>query len=67
MNAQWVQRRLSELQRSLGRRPLILEIPGGGQPPGLVAVFGRDGPSGCLDAFVISYGRDPEIRSYTCR
>lgn len=67
MNARWQNRPLSELVQVRGEPPLILTIPGGGNPPGFAAVYDLDRASGCVDAFALLYGRDPTIRIYHCR
>lgn len=67
MNGQWQNRRFSELVAALGEPLMLLNIPGGGNPPGFAAVYGRDPLTGCLDAFALVYGRDPTIRLYHCR
>ena len=67
MNGQWQNRRLSELVAALGEPQLIMNIPGGGNPPGFVVVYWLDPPTGCIDAFALLYGRDPPIRIYHCR
>ena len=67
MNRNWQNRRFSELKAALGQPRLIMSIPGGGNPPGFVAVYGTDPVSGCLDAFAFVYDGDPVIRIYHCR
>jgi hypothetical protein len=67
MNRRWQNHRLSELRSTLGQPQLLMSIPGGGNPPGFVAVYGQDALSGCLDAFAFVYGEDPIIRVYHCR
>jgi hypothetical protein len=67
MNQRWQNRPLSQLVAARGEPRLLLNIPGGGNPPGFVAVYGPDPATGCLDAFALLYGADPEIRSYYCR
>lgn len=67
MNRRWQNRRLSELRSVLGTPRMIMNIPGGGNPPGFVAVYGEDKASGCIDAFAFVYGGDPVIRVYHCR
>jgi hypothetical protein len=67
MNGRWQNRRFSEMQAALGRPLLLMRIPGGGNPPGFVAVYGQDPVSGCIDAFAFVYAADPVIRVYHCR
>jgi hypothetical protein len=67
MNTRWQNRPLSELIAALGEPPLIMSIPGGGNPPGFVVVYGLDRLSGCIDAFALVYGSDPTVRVYHCR
>ena len=67
MNQQWQNRPLSDLEAAMGAPKLIMNIPGGGNPPGFVAVYGRDPKSGCIDAFALVAGPDPMIRIYHCR
>jgi hypothetical protein len=67
MNLRWQDHRMSELRASLGAPVAMLDIPGGGNPPGFVLVYPRDAATGCLDAFALVYGRDPVIRTYQCR
>jgi hypothetical protein len=67
MNRRWQNHRSSELTSVLGAPRLIMNIPGGGNPPGFVAVYGQDPVSGCIDAFAFTYDTDPLIRVYHCR
>lgn len=67
MNRLWQRRRFSELRAVLGTPLTFLDIPGGGNPPGFVAVYPRDPATGCLDAFALVYAPDPVIRLYQCR
>jgi hypothetical protein len=67
MNRKWQHRRFSELRAALGPPQLIMGIPGGGNPPGFVAVYGADPVTGCVDAFAFTYATDPVIRVYHCR
>lgn len=67
MNQQWQNRHFSELAAALGEPLLIMQIPGGGSPPGFAAVYGRDPATGCIDAFAFLNGGDPIIRIYHCR
>lgn len=67
MNGRWQNRYYSELLAELGTPARVMSIPGGGNPPGFVAVYARDGASGCIDAFALMYAADPVIRVYHCR
>ena len=67
MNARWKNHSYSELVGALGQPLQLLNIPGGGEPPGFAAVYGRDPASGCVDSFALVYGSDPMIRVYYCR
>ena len=67
MNEQWVNHRYSELVAAMGTPNMIMNIPGGGQPPGFAVVYGRDPKTGCIDAFAMMYAKDPIIRQYHCR
>jgi hypothetical protein len=67
MNQYWQNRRYSELVATLGQPRRLLNIPGGGNPPGFVAVYGTDPATGCIDAFAMVYGSDPTVRVYHCR
>jgi len=67
MNQYWQNRRYSELVATLGQPRMLLNIPGGGNPPGFVALYGRDAASGCIDAFAMVYGSNPLVRVYYCR
>jgi hypothetical protein len=67
MNNQWQSRRLSELLHERGPPTLVMNIPGGGNPPGFVVVYGVDRPTGCIDAFALMPAQDPVIRVYHCR
>lgn len=67
MNQRWQKQPLSQLVAVRGKPRLLLDIPGGGTPPGFVAVYGHDPETGCLDTFALVYGVDPEIRAYYCR
>jgi hypothetical protein len=67
MNQYWQNRRYSELVATLGQPRMLLNIPGGGNPPGFVAVYPRDSTTGCIDAFAMVYGSDPLVRGYYCR
>jgi hypothetical protein len=67
MNEEWQNHALSELVAAKGRPVLVLQIPGGGNPPGFVVVFGIDPDTGCIDAFAVSHDTDPLVRIYHCR
>lgn len=67
MNRTWQNRRLSALRTALGEPRLIMQIPGGGSPPGFAAVYDVDPASGCVDAFAFVHDQDPVIRVYHCR
>lgn len=67
MNRAWERRPLAELLKARGRPQLILDIPGGGNPPGFVLVYPRDAATGCLDTFAMAYGRITVVRTYQCR
>ena len=67
MNGQWQDRRYSELVATRGEPLLVLNIPGGGSPPGFAVVYGLDPLTGCIDSFALVHGRDPTIRIYHCR
>ena len=67
MNRRWQDRPLTHLVAALGKPKLTMNIPGGGNPPGFVVVYGEDGSTGCIDAFAVNSGREPRIRLYFCR
>jgi len=67
MNQRWQNHPYSELVAELGTPARVMSIPGGGNPPGFVAVFEKDRATGCIDAFALMYGADPIIRIYHCR
>lgn len=67
MNQRWQNRPLSELKAALGEPQVVMQIPGGGNPPGFAAVYGADPTTGCIDAFAFFDGDDPVIRVYHCR
>lgn len=67
MNRRWQNRPLRELTSAMGEPRLIMDIPGGGNPPGFVVVYGTDAGSGCTDAFALMHGSDPVVRVYHCR
>lgn len=67
MNRKWQNRTFTDLKAALGPPRLIMAIPGGGNPPGFVAVYSADPETGCIDAFAFFHGGDPVIRVYHCR
>lgn len=69
MNRQWQNRPLRDLVANAGKPQLTMNIPGGGNPPGFVVVYGLDDRSGCIDAFAINAAvtREPTVRIYYCR
>ena len=67
MNLQWQNHTLAELLRGMGEPRLLLDIPGGGNPPGFVLVYPRDVATGCIDTFAVTYGREMLVRVYQCR
>lgn len=67
MNSEWQNRHLSHLLHERGAPVMIMNIPGGGNPPGFVAVYGVDRATGCIDAFAFLPAPDPVIRIYHCR
>jgi hypothetical protein len=67
INDEWQNHTLLELIDRWGPPRQMLEIPGGGNPPGFVLVYGRDEGSGCIDAFAVMYGPVTRVRIYQCR
>lgn len=67
MNRRWQNQPLSSLRALRGEPVLMMDIPGGGNPPGMVAVYPVDPATGCTDAFALMFGQDPVIRVYHCR
>lgn len=67
MNAQWQHRNFRQLVEAKGPPRRLLDIPGGGNPPGLVAVYDRDPATGCLDTFALAWGTEILVRMYQCR
>lgn len=67
MNMRWQNQRFSQLRAALGEPVMLMDIPGGGNPPGMVAVYRVDPATGCRDAFALMFGQDPVIRVYHCR
>ena len=66
-NRLWQNHSLRELIDHWGPPQLLLDIPGGGNPPGFVLVYRRDEDSGCLDTFAVTYGDVMRVRLYQCR
>jgi hypothetical protein len=67
MNAHWQNHPVAEVLQALGPPRLLLDIPGGGNPPGLVLVYPRDTDTGCVDTFAVMYGTPVRVRLYQCR
>ncbi|MBL0391711.1 hypothetical protein JJ685_11245 [Ramlibacter monticola] len=67
LNRQWQNHSLAELLLGFGRPELLLDIPGGGNPPGFVLVYARDAGTGCLDTFAVVSGPVIRVRMYQCR
>lgn len=67
MNRRWQDQPLTQLVAALGQPLLTMNIPGGGNPPGFVVVYGEHDSTGCIDAFAVNAGRDPRVRLYYCR
>lgn len=67
MNRRWQNRPLPQLLDALGRPLIFMNIPGGGNPPGFVVVYGKDGSTGCIDSFTMNLGEVPTVRTYFCR
>jgi hypothetical protein len=67
MNREWQNRPLAELLHAYGQPQMVMNIPGGGMPPGFALVYGRDPASGCIDAFAVGSGSELVIRVYHCR
>jgi hypothetical protein len=67
MTLAWQDHSLRELIAAWGPPRQYLDLPGGGNPPGFVLVYPRDGASGCLDTFAVAYGEEVRVRSYHCR
>src|SRR4051812_20745779 len=66
MNREWQNRPLADLIRVLGRPRMVMNIPGGGMPPGYAVVYGPDPDTGCIDAFAIAERGNPVVRAYHC-
>lgn len=67
LNEDWQNHTLRELVDRWGPPWRMLEIPGGGNPPGFIMVYPRDEGTGCLDTFSIMYGPVTRVRGYQCR
>lgn len=67
MNSVWQNQTLAELIAAKGRPTMVLHIPGGGNPPGFVVLYGVDRTTGCVDAFALTQETDPRVRIYHCR
>lgn len=67
MNAAWQAHTMRELVDTWGPPRVLLDIPGGGNPPGFVLVYRRDPGTGCLDTFAVAYGEVLRVRGYACR
>lgn len=67
LNADWQDHTMRELVDTFGPPRLMLDIPGGGSPPGFVLVYARDAGSGCIDAFMVASGEVLRVRGYQCR
>jgi hypothetical protein len=67
INAAWQNHTMRELVDDWGAPRQMLDIPGGGNPPGMVLVYRRDAVTGCLDTFAVMYGDVMRVRSYQCR
>ena len=63
----WQDLTLQQLLHAKGPPRLLLDIPGGGNPPGFVMVYPRDPATGCLDTFALTFGPESKVRSYQCR
>lgn len=67
INGTWQNHTLRELIDEWGPPRLLLDIPGGGNPPGFVLVYPRDAATGCIDTFAVAYGPVTRVRIYQCR
>ena len=67
INAAWLNQPVRALMERWGPPRQLLDIPGGGNPPGFVLVYPRDTASGCVDTFAAAYGPVTRVRSYQCR
>ena len=67
INQQWQNHTLRELVDRWGPPRQLLDIPGGGNPPGSVIVYPRDPATGCVDSFALTHGEVTRVRSYSCR
>jgi hypothetical protein len=67
INDAWQNQTVRDLIARWGPPRLLLDIPGGGNPPGFVLVYRRDEGTGCIDTFAVMYGAVTRVRSYQCR
>ena len=67
MNGEWQNHTLSDLVAAKGQPKMVLQIPGGGNPPGFIVVYGVDPDTGCIDAFAVTHETAPRVRIYHCR
>ncbi|GAB3647590.1 hypothetical protein [Ramlibacter alkalitolerans] len=67
INAQWQNHPVRELIARWGPPRQVLDIPGGGNPPGFLLLYPRDAGTGCVDTFSVLYGAVARVRSYHCR
>lgn len=67
MNQAWQDHTVQQLLQAKGPPRVLLDIPGGGNPPGFVMVYPRDAATGCLDTFAVVFGAESRVRSYQCR
>ena len=67
MTQVWQDQTLQQVLQARGRPQVLLDIPGGGNPPGFVLVYPRDAATGCLDTFTMAFGAQARVRSYQCR
>jgi len=67
VNDAWQNHTMRELVDDWGPPRQLLDIPGGGSPPGFVLVYPRDEGTGCIDAFAVMVGDVIRVRSYQCR
>ncbi|MEH6472385.1 MAG: hypothetical protein V7752_14140 [Halopseudomonas sp.] len=67
MRKRWADRPYRELVEHMGRKGLVMDIPRYGWPGSSAVVFGVDDASGCVDAFLVLHGKEPQIKDYFCR
>ena len=67
INDAWQNHTLGELIAQWGLPRQLLDIPGGGNPPGFVLVYPPDAATGCIDAFAMAFGEVTRVRIYQCR